>query len=105
MYLQKFRVALLLGLVLFVAIGAFAQSGETGAITGTVSQGTTALSGVTVEVKSPNLQGTRTEVTDAAGPFRFSLLPRGDYTLTASLSGFNTVTQKNVRVGLNRVVT
>jgi hypothetical protein len=105
MHLQKFRVALLLGLVLFVAIGAFAQTGETGAITGTVSQGATPLPGVTVEVKSANLQGTRTEVTDGQGHFRFSLLPPGDYTLTASLSGFNTVTQKNVRVGLNRVVT
>src|SRR6266498_4803860 len=97
MNLQKFRVALLLGLVLFVAVGAFAQSGETGSITGTVSQGTTPLPGVTVEVKSVNLQGSRTDVTDAAGHFRFSLLPPGDYAVTASLSGFNTVTQKNVR--------
>ncbi len=105
MHLQKFRVALLLGLVLFVAIGAFAQTGETGAITGTVAQAGSPLPGVTVEVKSANLQGSRTEVTDAQGHFRFSLLPPGDYTLTASLSGFNTVTQKNVRVGLNRVVT
>jgi hypothetical protein len=105
MHLQKFRVALLLGLVLFVAIGAFAQTAETGAITGTVAQGTTPLPGVTVEVKSVNLQGSRSEQTDANGHFRFSLLPPGDYTLTATLSGFNTVTQKNITVGLNRVVT
>jgi hypothetical protein len=105
MHLPKFRVALMLALVLFVAFGAFAQNSETGAITGTVSQGGTPLPGVTVEVRSVNLQGARTEVTDAQGHFRFSLLPPGDYTMTATLSGFNTVTQKAIHVGLNRVVT
>ncbi|MEA2339327.1 MAG: hypothetical protein QOE82_3334 [Thermoanaerobaculia bacterium] len=105
MHLQKFRVALMFALVLFVAFGAFAQNSETGAITGTVSQGGTPLPGVTVEVRSANLQGTRTEVTDAGGHFRFSLLPPGDYTMTATLSGFNTVTQKAIHVGLNRTVT
>jgi len=104
MHLQKFRVALMLALVLFAAFGAYAQNSETGAITGTVSQGTSALPGVTVEVKSVSLQGTRTDVTDATGHFRFSLLPPGDYTMTATLSGFNTVTQKGIHVGLNRSV-
>ncbi|HEX9460764.1 MAG TPA: carboxypeptidase-like regulatory domain-containing protein, partial [Thermoanaerobaculia bacterium] len=104
MQLQKFRVALMLALVLIVAVGAFAQNAETGSITGTVAQGTTALPGVTVEVKSANLQGTRSDVTDAKGNFRFSLLPPGDYTMTATLSGFNTVTQKAIHVGLNKTV-
>jgi outer membrane receptor protein involved in Fe transport len=105
MHLQKFRVALMLALVLIVAAGAFAQNAETGSITGTVAQGTTPLPGVTVEVKSASLQGTRSEVTDAKGGFRFSLLPPGDYTMTATLSGFNTVTQKAIHVGLNKYVT
>lgn len=105
MHLQKFRVALMFALVLFVAFGAFAQNSTTGAITGTVSQGGTPLPGVTVEVRSANLQGTRTEVTDAGGHFRFSMLPPGSYNMTATLSGFNTVTQSNVAVGLNRTVT
>jgi len=105
MVLQKFRVALMLGLVLFLAVGAFAQTGETGSITGTVAQAGTPLPGVTVEVKSVSLQGSRTDVTDAAGHFRFSLLPPGEYTLTAALSGFNTASQKGIRVSLNRVVT
>lgn len=105
MHLQKFRVALMLALVLFVAFGAYAQNSETGAIVGTVSQGTTPLPGVTVEVKSANLQGSRSDVTDAGGHFRFSLLPPGSYTMTATLSGFNTVTQKNIAVGLNKTVT
>jgi hypothetical protein len=65
MVLQKSRVALLLGIVLFVAAGAFAQT--TGAIVGTVAQAGTPLPGVTVEARSPNLQGARVETTDAAG--------------------------------------
>jgi hypothetical protein len=105
MHLPKFRVALMLALVLFAAFGAYAQNSTTGAITGTVIQGGTPIPGVTVEVKSNSLQGTRSDVTDAKGQFRFSLLPPGDYTMTATLSGFNTVTQKNIAVGLNRTVT
>ena len=35
----------------------------------------------------------------------FTLLPPGDYTMTATLSGFNTVTQKGIHVGLNKTVT
>jgi outer membrane receptor protein involved in Fe transport len=103
MHLQKFRVAALFVGVLLVAFGAFAQT--TGAIVGTVAQAGTPLPGVTVEARSPNLQGARVETTDAAGHFRLSLLPPGDYTVTASLSGFNTVTQKGVHVGLGGTVT
>src|SRR3954464_5470079 len=103
MNLQKFRVAALFVSVLLVAFGAFAQT--TGAIVGTVAQAGTPLPGVTVEARSPNLQGARVETTDAAGHFRLSVLPPGDYTVTASLSGFNTVTQKGVHVGLGSTVT
>ena len=87
-YYKTFRVAMMIGLVLFVAAGAFAQTSESGAIVGTVVQGSTPLPGVTVEVRSASLQGTRTDVTDAGGHFRFSLLPPGSYTVTATLSGF-----------------
>jgi hypothetical protein len=104
--MNKFRVALLLVMgMLLVAGTALAQTATTGAITGTVAQAGTPLPGVTLEVKSPALQGTRTEVTDAQGHFRFSLLPPGQYTLTSTLSGFNSVTQKDIAVGLNRTVT
>jgi outer membrane receptor protein involved in Fe transport len=103
MHLQKFRVAALFVIVLLVAFGAFAQT--TGAIVGTVAQAGTALPGVTVEARSPNLQGARVETTDAGGHFRLSILPPGDYTVTATLSGFNTVTQKSVHVGLGSTVT
>ena len=102
---RKFHVALLLSLIIVVAVGAFAQTATTGAIGGTVKQAGTPLPGVTIEVRSPNLQGVRTDVTDANGNFRFTLLPPGDYSLTGTLSGFNTVKQQSIHVGLNRTVT
>jgi hypothetical protein len=104
MLLKKFQVALLL-VALLVAVGAFAQSSTTGAIQGTVTQGGTPLPGVTIEVRSSNLQGARTDTTNARGEFNLSQLPVGDYSLTATLSGFNTVKQNNVHVGIGRIVT
>jgi hypothetical protein len=102
---RKFQVALLLVLSFLLVTAAFAQTSETGAITGKVSQAGTALPGVTIEVRSPNLQGVRTDVTDAQGNFRFTLLPPGNYSLTSSLSGFNVVKQQNIAVGIGRTVT
>lgn len=102
---QKFRVAVLLASMLLVAFGAFAQTSTTGAIAGTVVSGGSPLPGVTVEIRSPQLQGVRTAVTDAGGNFRFTNLTPGRYSLTATLSGFNTVTQNNVAVALDRTVT
>ena len=70
--MNKFRFALLLAMsVLLVAGSAFAQTATTGAIVGTVAQAGTPLPGVTLELKSPSLQGVRTEVTDAKGQFQY----------------------------------
>ncbi len=74
----------------------------TGSIRGTVETGQTALPGVTVEAKSPNLQGTRTAVTDNGGRFNLTLLPPGTYTLTATLEGFATKTEA-IKLGLDQV--
>src|SRR6059036_2593004 len=60
----------------------------TGSIRGTVQTGGTPLPGVAIEAKSPNLQGTRTVVTDNDGRFNLTLLPPGKYTVTAKLEGF-----------------
>src|SRR5256885_8393979 len=102
---RKFQVALLLVLSFLLVTAAFAQTAETGAITGKVMQEGTPLPGVTIEVRSPNLQGVRTDVTDGGGNFRVTLLPPGNYSMNASLSGFNTVKQQNIAVGIGRTVT
>ncbi len=107
---MNFRFVRMILTVLAIALLAapmlYAQSATTGAIEGTVTDNTgAALPGVTVEVRSPNLQGVRTDTTDTSGHFRFTLLPAGNYNLTATLSGFNTVKQPDVTVSLNKTVT
>jgi hypothetical protein len=72
---------------------AFAQGLPTATLTGrAVSEGQ-GLPGVSVTAKSPTLQGTRTSVTGATGEYVFANVPPGDYTVTFTLSGFQTVTR------------
>jgi hypothetical protein len=99
-------VAMMLLIALSVTPALLAQSSTTGSIEGTVTDNSGApMPGVTVEIRSPQLQGAKTDVSDASGRFRFPLLPPGTYNLTASLSGFSPVKQNNVAVSLGRTVT
>jgi outer membrane receptor protein involved in Fe transport len=91
-------------LMLLIASVALAQTSTSGSIVGSVTDGTGALPGVTIELQSPSQQGTRVAVTDANGEFRFSLLPPGQYSLTTSLSGYAPLSQSGITVGLNRTV-
>jgi hypothetical protein len=68
-----------------------APAQTTGTIEGQVTDSNGgALPGVSVEITSPNLQGTRTAVTGPDGRFRFPAVPPGEYTVKAMLSGFST---------------
>lgn len=90
-----------------VAAPAYAQvSATTGSINGKVSDATGGvLPGVTVTIASPNMQGTRTAVTDEQGDYRFPAVPPGDYRITYELIGFGTVVREGVRVGLGFTAT
>jgi hypothetical protein len=88
--------------MLVAAPAVFGQT--TGSIQGTAKDSSDAvLPGVTVEARSPALQGTKTAVTGPDGSYRFSLLPPGTYTVTFSLAGFGRV-QKTVAVQLDKTV-
>ena len=90
-------------LVAFATTPAFAQT--TGQIIGTIvdAQGGV-LPGVTVTATSPQLQGSRTAVTDGSGTFRFPTLPPGTYAIKANLSGFQDAAQENITVSLDKSV-
>jgi hypothetical protein len=96
MKLQRFTICFFL--LLLVAAGAFAQ-GTTGALTGSVTQAGSNLPGVTVTIASPNLQGTRTTVTNEQGDYNFPAITPGKYTVTFSLSGLTDVV-KTAQVNL-----
>jgi hypothetical protein len=89
----------------FVFCASLSLAQTTGTIEGTVTdQSGAVLPGVSVEISSPNLQGTRTAVTDGAGHYRTPSLPPGLYKVTANLAGFG-VTQKNAQVALDATAT
>lgn len=100
-----FRLIGVLALSILMATAAFAQTSTTGAIEGRATFEGTGLPGVTVEVSSPSLQGTQVAVTDGDGRFRVSLLPPGQYTVAANLTGFAPVRQGGVTVPLGRTAT
>ena len=93
-------------LALLAAAGpVLAQTNPTGTISGkaTDQQGL-ATPGVTVTVESPALQGVRTTVTSTNGDYIFPFLTPGDYTVTFTLTGFNTLKQ-SYRVSPGQTVT
>src|SRR5438105_15845229 len=85
------RSCLLILAVLSLAVpSALAQT--TGTVEGTLDdQSGAPLPGVTVELSSPALQGTRTAVTRADGRYRFPSVPPGASDVTAELAGFGKV--------------
>jgi hypothetical protein len=88
------RVTLALGLLLCVSAVAFAQASITGVVKDTSGA---VLPGVTVEASSPALiEKARSVVTDGTGQYRIVDLRPGVYTVTFTLSGFNTYRRDGV---------
>ncbi|MGH9846592.1 MAG: carboxypeptidase regulatory-like domain-containing protein, partial [Blastocatellia bacterium] len=83
-----------LAIASIASASAMAQTIPLSTLTGRVTAGDAPIPGVTVTIKSPNLQGARTTVTSAAGDYIFPLLPPGDYTVAFELSGMQTVTRR-----------
>lgn len=94
--LQRVLVAFVV--VFGLATGAFAQAAAS--IAGIVRDTSGAvMPGVTVEASSPALiEKTRTAVTDGSGQFRIEQLRGGVYTVTFSLSGFNTLKREGIEL-------
>ena len=93
----------LLAWLVFVPIGAFAQSGIAGAVTDTSGA---VLPGVTIEATSPALiEKVRTAVTDDRGLFRIVDLRPGTYTVTFTLPGFASVRRDGLNLGTDFTAT
>jgi hypothetical protein len=89
--------------VLFLPATVFAQA----SLTGTIHDPSGAvLPGVTVEASSPALiEKTRTAVTDGTGQYRIIDLRPGTYSITFTLTGFNTVKREDIELAGTQVVT
>jgi hypothetical protein len=90
------KTAVALAAALLLPAAAYAQA----AIAGTVKDASGGvLPGVTVEASSPVLiEKTRSVVTDGSGNYRIENLRPGSYSVTFTLTGFNTVKRDNVDV-------
>ena len=73
----------------------------TAALTGHVTSGGSDLPGVTVTISSPNMQGTRTAITNVNGDYNFGALPPGEYTVRFELESMQPVT-KTTRIGVSQ---
>lgn len=88
-------------LSILICTSLFAQT--TGNLEGKVTDSAGAvLPGVTIEARSPAMQGSRTATTNSTGEYRFALLPPGDYTVTFRLEGLGPETRRNVTVSLGK---
>jgi hypothetical protein len=98
---------LLIGAVLmFGASQVGAQAVSVGSVTGQVFlPDGTATAGATVALAGPSIPtGQRATVTDASGKFVFLSIPPGTYTVTTSLSGFNTDQVEGVAINAGSAV-
>src|SRR4030067_723709 len=82
------------------------SQGTTGTLRGFVTEkGAEALPGVTIEINSPGMMGTRSAITDNRGAYRFPYLPPGRYDITAKIEGFGTVSKNNVSIQVGKTTT
>jgi len=100
------KIIVCLFMVLALAVGFSYAQRLTGKITGVVTdEDGTPLPGVTVEISSASLMGTRSQITSEKGIYRFLNLPLGVYKIVFKLEGFQTIEKKNVKVSLDSTVT
>ncbi len=99
-YRALFVFLVSIGLILISSTALFAQSGN-GSLLGRVSdESGAALPGVSVTATNDATGFNRTIVTASDGTYRFQSLPIGVYSLLTDLSGFASVTTKNVEVNV-----
>jgi len=79
----------------------WAQTGSTGALTGTViDQSGGVVGGATVTITNIGTSQSRDTTTDSNGSYKFSLLNPGNYSVKFSASGFKTATVPSVAVNV-----
>ena len=96
---------LLLGMVLLVPHPGYSQA-VSGDVTGEVTDASgAAISSSAVVAENESTGVKATETSNGQGVYRFTNLPIGSYSITATSPGFAASTLKNVEVSLNNVVT
>ncbi|MGQ9638233.1 MAG: TonB-dependent receptor [Thermodesulfobacteriota bacterium] len=97
---MKFKIfSACIALLLLVSSPMFGQVGDTGTFLGDVTdQEGTRLPGVQVTATNIQTGLTQSTITNQRGRYRLERLPRGLYTLSATLSGFKTTIRKGLEL-------
>src|SRR5687768_18487650 len=86
---RRFGAWLLLGgLTLLAGADRALAQGQTGVVTGTVTDGDGVIPGVTVTAIDADTSVTRTAVSNEQGVFRLLSMPSGRYTIRVEIEGF-----------------
>jgi hypothetical protein len=97
--------SLLLGfLIVTTSLPTCAQSASTGALTGTVTDPSSAVvqnAKITLRNYATNM--TLTTLTDQTGAYRFALLPTGEYELTLQSEGFTPLVVRGITIQITEV--
>jgi hypothetical protein len=98
-------LSLIIGLVL-CGLSLYGQVNATGTIEGTVTDKSGAVvAGADVKLASRNTGLAREAKSNAAGQYRFELLPAGTYQVRVAVPGFATATFENVGVAVSQTTT
>jgi hypothetical protein len=85
------------GIFLCLLFAGFAQE-KKGTFSGSVkaSATKTPLYEAVITLSSPVLEGKRYAATDSAGTYKINNLPKGTYSITIEMEGFDTITYENI---------
>ena len=94
---RRFGAWLLLGgLTLLAGADRALAQGQTGVVTGTVTDGDGVIPGATVTAIDADTSVTRTAISNEQGVFRLLSLPPGRYTVRVEIEGFKQITMPDV---------
>ncbi len=97
-----------LGLTALLLVGSISAAGAQsflGGIRGAVKDANGVIPGAQVVLTEQQTGATRTVETNDVGEYVFSALPAGTYTVRATLTGFKTFQQTDLRVGTQQFLT
>jgi hypothetical protein len=105
--IRPYLLVALAALLLSVTSPLLRAQTDTGRVTGVVEDATGAIvPGATIAIESTQTAAKQTATSDSSGNFNFSALPRGSYKITASMNGFQNMSQSfDLQVSQTQTVT
>ena len=100
-------VVTMLGVIALATAMASSAAAQTftGGLRGAVRDVNGVIPGVTVQLVNEATNQTREAVSNDQGEYSFAAVPPGDYTVKATLTGFRTYENQNVRIGAQQFIT